>query len=218
VEWRLGSALRAAPATQSPKLKEFTTMTRTRRVVALTITVFLSSLFSAGAVSLGADDVGSSAGLPTEFSGRLGCGTPFERTDGRELPSRSDETDEEGIERSFVNAIWQFPVLEMSDPRLDGRFLGYQNGVDFRFEGDEIGIFSGLWHVTNEGGEWVGAHTFARLSPTEYSTQTVRLSGKGSYEGLTAVIQTEWRADCGYDLRGFVVDSPLPDYPTPVTQ
>lgn len=46
-----------------------------------------------------------------------------------------------------------------------------------------------------------------------YSTFSMRLDGQGGYEGLTAVIEGDFTEDCGFDIRGVVVDGDLPATP-----
>lgn len=182
------------------------------------MTLLLSSLVATSVSAVDADEPAGDPAVtsPTVFDGRLGCGQRFQRPNEGERQSIPDSVGADGVERSVVSAIWRFPVVDMSDDRFDGRYLGFQEGMDFRLDGDEIGVFSGLWQITNDGGEWVGAHSFARLSPTEYSTATIRMDGRGGYEGLTAVMEADWRIDCGYDIRGLVVEQSLPEFPDPV--
>ena len=132
----------------------------------------------------------------SEFTGRLGCGTAGPLSEA---------------------VSWQFPVVEISDERFAGTYVnqlaGYEDGDP---DVDGIGAYSALWEITNEGGGWVGDTASFRFPPESYSTFTVKLDGQGAYEGLTAVLEADFTEDCGFDLRGVVVNGDLPATPTAV--
>jgi len=132
----------------------------------------------------------------SEFTGRLSCGVQ-----GPSSPAVS----------------WRFSVLDVSDERFDGSYIeqlaGYEDGDP---DVDGIGAYSTLWEITNEGGAWVGQTASFRFAPESYSTFTVKLDGQGGYEGLTAVMEGDFTEDCGFDIRGVVVDGDLPATPVAV--
>ena len=132
----------------------------------------------------------------SEFTGRLGCGTA-------------------GPSSQAVS--WQFPVVEISDERFDGTYVnqlaGYEDGDP---DVDGIGAYSALWEITDEDGSWVGETASFRFPPDSYNTFTVMLDGQGAYEGLTAVMEADFTDDCGFDIRGVVVDGELPATPVAV--
>jgi hypothetical protein len=194
-------------------------MRSTRTIAPLAAALVMTSALAISATAAETDGAAEDAviAMPAKFSGTLACGLPFGRLDGDLGAKTTDSVGEDGVERSLVNTIWRFPVVEMSDARLDGRVLGYQEGMDFLSDGDEIGVYSGLWHVTNDDGEWIGPYSFVRLTPSEYSTVTIRLDGQGGYQGLTAVVEIDWRSDCGWDVQGFILEHSLPEPPLPVT-
>ena len=129
----------------------------------------------------------------SEFTGRLSCGV-------------------QGPSSPVVS--WQFSVLDVSDERFDGSYVnqlaGYEVGDP---DVDGIGAYSALWEITNEGGAWVGQTASFRFGPESYSTFSMRLDGQGGYEGLTAVMEGDFTEDCGFDIRGVVVDGDLPATP-----
>jgi hypothetical protein len=132
----------------------------------------------------------------SQFTGRLSCGTQ-----GPSSPAVS----------------WQFSVLDVSDERFDGSYVnqlaGYEDGDP---DVDGIGAYSALWEITNEDGAWVGQNSSFRFPPDSYNTFTVKLDGQGAYEGLTAVMEADFNEDCGFDIRGVVVDGDLPATPVAV--
>ncbi len=75
---------------------------------------------------------------------------------------------------------------------------------------------SALWHVVNDGGEWIGEYTTLRTPEHGYATNAIRLVGHGGYEGLFAVIQADFRDDCGWHVEGFILDRDVPAFPEPV--
>ena len=133
----------------------------------------------------------------TQFSGTLGCGMMLDTREG--------------------HAAFSFRDPELSDPRLGGEHIshldGYQDG-DPDAEGG-IGVYAGLWEITNEEGSWLGDYSTFRFPPDSYSTLTVHLDGFGGYDGLTAVMEADWLESCGWDLRGAIVEGQLPDTPAP---
>jgi hypothetical protein len=104
--------------------------------------------------------------------------------------------------------------VDISDDRFAGSYIeqlaGYEDGDP---DVDGIGAYSTLWEITNEGGAWVGQTASFRFGPESYSTFSMRLDGQGGYEGLTAVMEGDFTEDCGFDIRGVVVDGDLPATP-----
>ena len=55
-----------------------------------------------------------------------------------------------------------------------------------------------------------------RFAPESYSTTSVALEGQGAYAGLSAIMEGDFTEDCGFDIRGVVVDGDLPVTPEAV--
>lgn len=132
---------------------------RTRRPIIATLAATLAaSGLLIGSGALGQDDqlAKSSTALPGPFTARLACG----QDDGlNEAGTATELPDDPGTSVSTIpRTIWRFPTLQVSDPRMGGRVYGYLAGTGWSNESwpDEVGVYSALWRVVNDGGEWIG--------------------------------------------------------------
>ncbi len=160
-----------------------------------TLTVALTlGLLAGGTLAVAAQET-----TPTmsQFSGRLVCSGPVSSSEA---------------------AAYGFSVEDISDERFAGDHISHLTGYeDGDPDGDGIGAYAALWEVTGADGGWVGDYTTFRFAPESYSTMTVALEGRGTYEGLTALMEADFTDDCGWDVRGVVVDGELPATPVAVT-
>lgn len=86
---------------------------------------------------------------------------------------------------------------ETSDPRLSGASVSTWNADVYSLPGGPVSLRAGTYEVTNEGGGWLCrfADSLAHgqgLFFTPYNDETVTCAGGGGYEGLTAVVITDW--------------------------
>jgi hypothetical protein len=178
-------------------------MNRMRRIAAASGAALILASLSLGASVVAQDsEPTDERSAPVEFTGQLGCGA------------------------STRSGGFRLPVIEMSDPRLDGTVMHYfdEEYVVGLPEDQAVRplpeVASGTWRITNEDGAWQGSFHTIKLDdawiPTVYP-----LYGEGAYEGLVALHQ-HWfggpdNTDCTWFLRGVIIDGELPEAPTPAT-
>ena len=108
--------------------------------------------------------------------------------------------------------LCQTPVLEMSDPRLDGDVTVRS---DFDVYPDGLTVLRWAFRIENEGGAWQQQPVLTMNFPDgTYSTVTISLIGEGGYEGLTAVAEVPVSNDT-WSLDGLIFPGDLPS-PTAV--
>jgi hypothetical protein len=118
---------------------------------------------------------------------------------------------------SAERTVWKYTVEEVSDPRFDGTHYSHLEGwEDGDPDMDGIGAYAGLWEIRTDDGSWVGEYDTFRFAPYSYSTFSAQLDGHGAYENLEAIMEADWRDDCGWDLRGVVIGGELPAHPQPL--
>ena len=184
-----------------------------RRLSGLTLALATLALAtSTTAVGQSEDTVGTSISSPEPFTAWLACGQDV----GLNTPSTRISDDETGTSVSDApRTIWRFRPLQVSDPRMDGMTYGYLAGTEWANDSwsDDIGVYSALWHVVNDGGEWIGPYTTLHAPEVGWATNSVRLEGSGDYQGLYAVIQADFRDDCGWDVTGYILERDVPAFP-----
>ena len=194
-------------------------MRKSTRTISILSAGLLATTLGLGATTVATSAAGSdgtSVAAASGFSGRLGCGTAH-RPGTTTFRQTSLDDGTTVVDKSGV--VWRFPVYEMSDPRLDGTVLGYLDGSDYLLDEGVAGVYSALWTIENDGGSWIG-HYETMLFPDSqwaYSTNSIRLVGEGDYAGLYAMIETDFRDNCGWDVRGFVVEGDPPASPARLT-
>jgi hypothetical protein len=152
---------------------------------------------------------------PVPFTAHLACG----QYAGGEPEIKREVIGHPGSTATEIpRLIWRFRAIEASDPRMDGSVLGYLAGFDF---GDASGfedtaVYSALWQVVNEGGQWIGPYSTLVAPEFGYATNAIRLVGSGGYDGLFAVIQADFRDDCGWDVTGYILEQDVPGFPAPM--
>ena len=157
------------------------------------ISIIAIGLLAGPAVGVGAQD----ADPPTRFTARF-------------VPSssvRSGTAETVGDHVAQRGWAWAPLIEDMSDPRLDGR-LTYSSNVDLYTGADgEVSLGTATYRIETDDGAWEGSTPF--LDADDSPTSTVVLAGSGAYEGLYAVMGTDWDA-----IVGFIFAAPPPEAPT----
>ena len=171
----------------------------------LTISIVLT-LLAAMSVGVGAQSSESAAADPidpVEFSGRIGFG-------GQVRFGTIETVD--SVERSRGSA-WAPSIVEMSDPRLDGRAtISFDTDAYTGSDGTSYSLGSGTWRIETAEGAWQGSYNI--VEPDGYSsTVTTALIGEGAYEGLVAVWESSIGGS-GWDVRGVIYPAGPPEPPT----
>lgn len=152
---------------------------------------------------------------PEPFTAWLACGQDAGLNEASVKLGLEDDSGTSAFE--FPRTIWRFPTLQVSDPRMGGSTYNYLSGTEWTNADwdDEISVFSALWHVVNDGGEWIGPYSTLRSPEIGYATNAIRLEGHGGYEGLYAIIQADFLDDCGWDVTGYILERDMPPFPEP---
>lgn len=123
----------------------------------------------------------------------------------------------EGVnqERTWV---CQGQEWETSDPRLSGASVSSWNADVYYLPGGPVSLRSGTYVVTNEGGAWLCqfADSLAKgqgLFFTPYNDETVTCVGSGGYEGLTAVVITDWSNFDSVSITALMTPATVPPVP-----
>lgn len=107
---------------------------------------------------------------------------------------------------------------ETSDPRLSGASVSSWNADVYHLPGGPISLRSGTYEVTNDGGGWLCrfADSLERgqgIFATPYNDETVTCVGSGDYEGLTAVVITDWTDYEEVTIRALITPAQVPPVP-----
>ena len=153
---------------------------------------------------------------PEPFSAVVDCGgqIAFGSTESLEYPM--DEATMTILARR--GDAWRPIAREVSDPRFEGRYSISSDADSYYAPGltaDDV-VGAGTWRIENDEGAWQGS--FRYMDPLDGGdvTVTVLLTGEGTYEGLTAMVESAHDpVACVWQWRGLVVDGNLPDYPEP---
>jgi len=192
-------------------------MSTRHKLSGFTLALAAVALGASASVTAQSDAEGDTTISPPEaFTALLACGQDV----GYNEPSvtLSPEDAEGTTVFEFPRTVWYFRTREVSDPRMDGRTYGYLAGTEWSnpSRDEEISVFSALWHVVNEGGEWIGPYSTLRSPEIGYATNSIRLEGHGGYDGLYAIIEADFRDDCGWDVSGFILERDVPPFPEPI--
>ena len=157
------------------------------------VSIIAIGLLAGSAVSVGAQD----ADPPTKFTARF-------------VPSssvRSGTAETIGGHVEQRGSAWAPLIKDMSDPRLDGR-LTYSSNVDWYTGADgQVSLGTATYRIETDDGAWEGSTPF--LDADDSPTSTVVLTGEDAYEGLYAVMGTDWDG-----IVGFIFTAPPPEVPT----
>jgi hypothetical protein len=172
----------------------------TLRSLVITLAIIGLALISGAGASAQSEE--APAPIPVEFNGRVAFG---------DCKTESTAVVDGITEARGVDC--HVPVLEISDPRLDGE-------VTIRVNNDAHpgGLTLYMWgyRIENEGGAWQQLPNLAFDYPDGgASTKTVILDGEGGYEGLTAVAEVALEGSI-WDLHGFIIEGEVPPIPDPV--
>lgn len=103
--------------------------------------------------------------------------------------------------------VCDVPVLEMSDPRLDGEVTVHDDNDVYP---DGLALFRWAFRIENDGGIWQQQPVLTVKFPDgTYSTATITLIGEGGYDGLTAVAEVAVSDDI-WSLDGQVFEGEVP--------
>lgn len=107
---------------------------------------------------------------------------------------------------------------ETSDPRLSGASVSTWNADVYYLPGGPISLRAGTYEVTNEGGGWLCqfADNLVQgqgLFFTPYNDETVTCVGSGGYEGLTAVVVTDWTDYDSVPITALITPAGVPPVP-----
>jgi len=189
---------------------------RRRHFSGLTVAIVTMTLAGSTIAYSQSDEAADpSVALPQAFTAKLGCGQDVGLNE-RSIELAPEDADGTSVDE-FPRTIWRFRPLQVSDPRMGGNTYGYLAGTEWSNPDwdEEISVFSALWHVVNDGGEWIGPYTTLRNPEIGYATNAIRLEGHGGYEGLYAVIQADFLDECGWDVTGYILERDMPPFPEP---
>ena len=77
---------------------------------------------------------------------------------------------------------------------------------------------AGTTHLTNADGWWHSSGYNNVYSDGDNSTYTDVLIGEGAYEGLTALMESDFdelNPVCAWDVHGYIIEGQLPPMPEP---
>jgi hypothetical protein len=169
----------------------------------------------------GADTVGALPQPPVEFTGQIDCGSPDPDGTGpwdvvrggtREMLADGTTWQVRG------HAVKQFAT--MSDPRLEGTYYLSEDRDEYHVPENPFPMIVASWtrRIENDEGAWQGSLTFAYPSDGMETSDTAVLVGEGAYEGLTAIWEERAsQAGCPGEVRGVIIDGPVPAAPEPFT-
>jgi hypothetical protein len=177
-------------------------------------------LLAGPSVAAVAQDEDADFEAPVEFSGRLLCGpqvawgavetvmTPVGEFQMTRKETRGD--------------TWQATVEAMTDPRLTGRAALSWDTDEYFIPGidGQPAVSAITLRIENDDGAWQGSfRTFGLADGFLTTNRITSLIGEGEYEGLGAIWESSWLHDeCGWDVRGMVIDGELPPFPEPPTE
>ena len=113
---------------------------------------------------------------------------------------------EQGTFTGAVGGDWRLEdlrqewVWEATDPRLSGVVTTVDNWYSWVVpSGQEMTVEPGTYELVNDGGRWTGTGTglsidVADLPHGQLVSGMILLSGEDGYEGLSALIHTDWSA------------------------
>ena len=120
---------------------------------------------------------------PSAFEGRILYASTVRDSSRTEIRDGVDEG---------IDGMWNYRVVTISDPRLDGAVTLNGNVHEFADLGADV--WSSSIRIENDGGAWQKEPSLVvRFDDVSGSASTVLLVGDGDYEGLVAV--TELAAD-----------------------
>ena len=166
-----------------------------------------AAVVAAGLLVGSAVGVAAQSATPVEFSGELGCGAMI----------RQGVVTAGVAVRSNHGFVFSRPVVEMSDPRLDGTHWLSLNedqypGTTFA----DQGVYTRTWHIENDEGSWVGSNYAVFFADGgEDPGELWLLTGAGDYEGLFAIVETQPSEACAMTLRGLILKGEPPPIPEP---
>jgi hypothetical protein len=117
-----------------------------------------------------------------------------------------NEMIKEGTLTEEEGGVWRYEdlrqesVWEASDPRLSGVVTTVDNWYGWRPSGQGMAVEPGTYELVNDGGRWTGTGTgltiegLADLPHGQLVSGMILLSGEDGYEGLSALIHTDWSA------------------------
>jgi len=166
----------------------------------------------------------------TEFTGRLECSDLSVGTIEDVVIASTDEGDL--IRREWRGPSVRVAVTEMSDPRLDGRISTWFNTDEYLIASDETpwqlsdvtpeewprGVTAATTRLTNADGWWHDSGYSNNYVNGDSSTYTNVLTGEGAYEGLTALMESDFdelSPYCAWDVHGYIIEGQLPLMPEP---
>jgi hypothetical protein len=170
---------------------------------------FMVGLLAAGSmvvtgIGASAQSEGPDTAAPTAFTGRIQFGV----------------CQEESTE--LVDGVLQMrgltcsaPILEMSDPRLEGTATLEANLDD---RPSAVTLYVAAFRIEGDDGAWQQVPSLHFAGPDgRRSTKTIVFEGNGAYEGLTAVAEMSNTGDI-LDLRGFILEGEVPPIPDIATE
>jgi hypothetical protein len=142
-----------------------------------------------------------------------GLATPFE---GRWVAAAQLDSGDsvDGPPASLRGASFSHLMVDMSDPRMDGRIVATYNQDSYGDAGVEV--FNSSFRIENDAGAWTERPGIQMRFPGDSPTaKTTTFVGSGHYEGLVAIAEIDWEsfASGTFHIRGIIVDGDAPPVP-----
>lgn len=170
-----------------------------RAIRSTTIIAIVSALFAGLAVGVAAQ---SEEAEPVEFEGQWGCEEPITP------PGLLENGDVVGISLAV-----RLPVLNVTDPRLDGVTTRSGNHSVW----GSLVVSTITIRIETDEGAWQGGLVKTSLGEEGLRGPAV-LVGEGAYEGFTVIMDPQFKQDATsgcWGFRGFIVEGGMPPPPEP---
>jgi hypothetical protein len=103
---------------------------------------------------------------------------------------------------------WSPTISGMTDPRLDGRLTFSLNNDTYPDGAYDVG--TATYRIETDDGAWQGSTPVVASGASDWDASgVVVLVGEGAYEGLYAVMGTDWG-----EIHGVIFSGPPPEAPT----
>lgn len=137
-----------------------------------------------------------------------------------ELEDNTDGTVRRIDGLTYSDAVTHALRWDATDSRLSGDVATTANWLNDWRPADAVGVRSTTYELTNDEGSWLGEGTSIEGGVLAAGGQeglwlvdTIILTGRDGYEGLTASVIVDWSGDLGVTLRGVVLPAPMPELP-----
>lgn len=179
-----------------------------RTIKTTTISILALGLLAGSAVGVAAQEDETDVSTPAYVTWEV-TGDAINVIDGA--------FDEEAAEMRGLTV--QGVPIEASDPRMSGLYYYVVNGNGQKLSTPDYGIVeSRSWRMENDGGAWTGTTTWVQVGsgsdgPQAMTAEAGILIGEGGYEGLIAVIDSDYDPGRAPKGEAVILERSVPPFP-----